>query len=182
MSDTRTQLKHIATDQIRRRTLHAASFREMGKVADIKCSSVHYHFDNRDALLLELMTDYEADFFQQLDERCDNISSPSQRLQQLAQLFLESHTEQQQCLCLAFAAAGPDVTSEQQAAVDQFLQRLEQWVIDSLARAHLLVMPKPELARVIVSSLEGALLLDREQAEPTRLQAVSAWLKTITRL
>lgn len=182
MSDTRTQLKHIATEQIRRATLNAASFREMGKAADIKCSSVHYHFDNRDALLLELMTDYEQNFFRQLDERCLDMTSPSKRLQILVQLFLESHSQQFQCLSLAFAAAGPDTTTEQQLVVEQFIQRLEQWVIDSLARAHLLVMPKPELARLVISALQGAVLLDRQQQHPGRLIAVSAWLKTITRL
>ncbi|WP_420910985.1 hypothetical protein [Venatoribacter cucullus] len=31
MTSTRGQLKQIATEQIRRHTLHAASFREMGK-------------------------------------------------------------------------------------------------------------------------------------------------------
>lgn len=182
MSDTRHQLKQIATNQIRRHTLHAASFREMGKAAGIKCSSVHYHFDNRDALLLELLNDYGQDFFVQLDERCADISSPAQRLQALAGLFMDSHSHHYQCLCLAFAAAGDESSADQQAAVQQFLQRLEQWLLDSLARAHFLPLPKPELARVIISALEGALLLDRGQDRPLRLEAVCAWLKTITRL
>lgn len=182
MTDTRTQLKQIATEQIRRHTLHAASFREMGKVLGIKSSSVHYHFDNREALLQELVADYEQDFFRQLDERCADSNSPTQRLQELAALFLNSHRAQYQCLCLAFAAAGDEAGSAQKAAVQQFLQRLEAWVADTLARAHLLAMPRPELARVIVSALEGALLLDRDQAEPARLHAVCAWLKTLSRL
>ena len=182
MTSTRDQLKQIATEQIRRHTLHAASFREMGKVLDIKSSSVHYHFDNRDALLLELVSDYEQSFFQQLDQRCEGISSPSQRLEQLAGLFLHSFQQQYQCLCLAFAAAGDETSAEQRAAVQQFLHRLEDWITASLARASLLRQPKPELARVIVSALEGALLLDRGQPEPQRLQAVCQWLKTLTSL
>lgn len=75
-----------------------------------------------------------------------------------------------------------EISAEQRQAVQQFLQRLELWIADTLARAHLLPVSKPDLARVIVSALEGALLLDRDQAEPLRLQAVCAWLKTITRL
>ncbi len=182
MTDTRSQLKQIATEQIRRHTLHAASFREMGKVLGIKSSSVHYHFDNREALLLELVTDYEQEFFRQLDERCTGLTSPTQRLKELAAIFLNSHSAQYQCLCLAFAAAGDETSAEQRQAVQQFLQRLELWITDTLARAHLLPVSKPDLARVIISALEGALLLDRDQAEPLRLQAVCAWLKTITRL
>ncbi|WP_430460759.1 TetR/AcrR family transcriptional regulator [Thalassolituus sp. LLYu03] len=179
MSDTRQQLKQIATEQIRRHTLHAASFREMGKVLGIKSSSVHYHFDNRDALLQELVSDYEHAFFAQLEARCAGVSSP---LQQLAGLFIDSHQQQQQCLCLAFAAAGDETTAEQRQAVQRFLQRLEDWVADTLARAHLLPLARPELARVIVSSLEGALLLDRDQPQPLRLEATRQWLSTLTRL
>lgn len=182
MTDTRSQLKQIATEQIRRHTLHAASFREMGKVLGIKSSSVHYHFDNRDALLQELVSDYEQDFFARLEECCADISSPRQRLQQLAGLFIDSHQQQQQCLCLAFAAAGDEASAEQHLAVQQFLRRLEQWVEDTLSRAHLLPLARPELARVIVSALEGALLLDRDQPQPLRLQATSQWLSTLTRL
>lgn len=182
MTDTRRQLKQIATEHIRRQTLHAASFREMGKALGIKSSSVHYHFDNRDALLQELVADYEQDFFQQLEERCADVTSPGQRLQTLASLFIDNHRAQFQCLCLAFAAAGDEASAQQRQAVQQFLLRLEAWVTDTLARAHLLALPRTELARVIVSSLEGALLLDRDQAEPLRLQAVCQWLQTLTRL
>lgn len=182
MTDTRTQLKQIATEHIRRQTLHAASFREMGKVLGIKSSSVHYHFENRDALLQELVADYEQDFFRQLEEGCADLSSPTQRLQTLAGLFMNSHKAQYQCLCLAFAAAGDEASAAQRQAVQQFLLRLEDWVADTLSHAHLLSLPRPELARVIVGALEGALLLDRDQSEPRRLQAVCQWLQTLTRL
>ena len=182
MTDTRQQLKQIATEHIRRHTLHAASFREMGKALGIKSSSVHYHFDNREALLLELVKDYEQDFFRQLDEGCAALNSPAQRLQVLASLFLQSHSTRYQCLCLAFAAAGDEASAAQHQAVQDFLQRLELWVTDTLTRAHLLPLAKPELARVIVSALEGALLLDRDQPQPMRLQAVCLWLKTLTHL
>tara|TARA_R110001583_G_scaffold27021_3_gene96941 strand:+ start:1902 stop:2219 length:318 start_codon:yes stop_codon:yes gene_type:complete len=62
VSETRDHLKTIATDQICKNNLAAASFREMGKAAGIKSSSVHYHFKSRDALLLELATDYQHAF------------------------------------------------------------------------------------------------------------------------
>jgi len=181
MSDTRSQLKQIAIEQIRRRTLHAASFRELGKVAGIKSSSVHYHFENRDALLLELVKDYEQDFFIQLKQRCHELSDPGQQLQQLAALFLLSQQSQYQCLCLAFAAAGDETNDQQRAAVEQFLQRLETWISAVLARAADHPDSAPQLARVILSALEGALLLDRDQPQAPRLNAVSQWLTTLIR-
>lgn len=181
MTDTRSQLKQIATEQIRRHTLHAASFREMGKVLGIKSSSVHYHFENRDALLLELVNDYEQDFFAQLEQRCQGVSDPGQQLQQLAALFLLSQQSKYQCLCLAFAAAGDETSDQQRSAVEQFLRRLEVWISAVLARTADHSGNAQLLARVILSALEGALLLDRDQPQAPRLSAVSQWLTTLIR-
>lgn len=176
MSDTRSQLKQIATEQIRRHTLHSASFREMGKVLGIKSSSVHYHFENREALLQELIDDYEQAFFSRLDALCEGISSPVKQLQTLASLFSDSHSQQYQCLCLAFAAAGSETSAAQRAAVERFLLRLEGWICTVLTSAGV-PQPATELqARFILSALEGALLLDRDQPEAQRLNAVIQYL------
>ena len=80
MSETRAQLKHIAIDQIQQANLAAASFRELGKAAGIKSSSVHYHFQSRERLLTELLQDYDLKFFSELDAATAGTHRPRQRL------------------------------------------------------------------------------------------------------
>ncbi|WP_157729774.1 TetR/AcrR family transcriptional regulator [Bacterioplanes sanyensis] len=178
----RDQLKVIATQQIRHKTLAAASFRELGKAAGIKSSSVHYHFKSRDALLLELVKDYHRDFFADLSQRCSEISSPRQRLSTLADVFCDSHAKQMQCLCQAYAAGIDSLNDEHRQASQAFFDELQHWVSDTLANARLLALPRDELAKVVVSALEGSLLLDRGEQEQQRLQATKAWLTTLSSL
>ncbi|GGY49930.1 TetR family transcriptional regulator [Bacterioplanes sanyensis] len=182
MSEMRDQLKTIATEQIRKKTLAAASFRELGKAAGIKSSSVHYHFKSRDALLLELVKDYHRDFFAELKQRCDEVSSPRQRLRTLADMFCDSHANNMQCLCQAYAAGVDGLNDDHRQVVQAFFAELQQWVSDTLANARLLALPRDELAKVIVSALEGSLLLDRGEDEQQRLQATKAWLTTLSSL
>lgn len=182
MSEMRDQLKMIATEQIRQKTLAAASFRELGKAAGIKSSSVHYHFKSRDALLLELAKDYHKHFFNELQRRCRDISSPRQRLTILADVFCNDHKQQMQCLCQAYAAGIDSLNDDHRQVVQTFFTELQQWISHSLANARLLALPRDELAKVVVSALEGALMIDRGEAEQTRLQATKAWLATLSSL
>ncbi len=182
MSETRTHLKALATDQIRHANLAAASFRELGKAAGIKSSSVHYHFQSRDKLLTELLQDYNTDFFDRLDLMTEGMTKPRQRLLALFSIFEDSHKHQLQCMSLAYAASQHELSPASLEAVDHFLSRLEEWVTNTLANARLLPMPREQLARVLVSSLEGSLLFDRLHSEPRHLQATKDWICTLSSL
>lgn len=180
MSETRVQLKHIATDQIQHANLAAASFRELGKAAGIKSSSVHYHFQSRDRLLTELLQDYDLHFFDVLNKATADTQRPRQRLAALVDVFAQFHAHQRQCMSAAYAAAPHELSEANRDVVESFLHHLEAWVSDSLSRASLLPVPKETLASVIVATLEGALLFDRLSREPRHLNAARDWLATLS--
>ncbi len=182
MSDTRDQLKAIAIERIQKDNLAASSFREMGKAAGIKSSSVHYHFKSRDALLLELVKDFQKGFFDALQRRTGDISSPKQRLQHLFMLYAEYYRNQELCLTLAYQANVNELTSESRQAVFEFFDELEQWILDSLQPARFLPIPREALAKVVSSSLQGALMVDRGQSEAANLDAVQEWLSSLSSL
>jgi TetR/AcrR family transcriptional regulator, transcriptional repressor for nem operon len=179
MSDTRDQLKQLATGQIRRENLAAASFRELGKAAGIKASSVFYHFQSREQLLTELVRDYENEFFAQLDARTHGSDSPKQRLLALLDLFKQSQQQGKQCLCAAYAASSHELSDDSRAAVQQFFSRLEGWILEVLNKASLLPLPRETLAKVLLSSLEGALLIDRTAIENQHLDAIRQWINKL---
>ncbi|MFK4753956.1 MULTISPECIES: TetR/AcrR family transcriptional regulator [Oceanospirillaceae] len=182
MSETRDHLKTIATDQICKNNLAAASFREMGKAAGIKSSSVHYHFKSRDALLLELATDYQHAFFAELQQRTEGITSPRQRLQQLCDLYTEHFTNNRQCLAQAYSAGMNELTEESQTAIHAFYEALFDWVLECLSSARFLPVSREALARVVVSALQGALVADRVGQDAVHLASVREWIGTLTSL
>lgn len=182
MSDTRDQLKIIAVERIQKDNLAASSFREMGKAAGIKSSSVHYHFKSRDALLLELVKDFRQGFFDALQRRTGDISSPRQRLQHLFMMYADYYQNHELTLALAYQASFQELTDECRQAIAEFHNELQQWVLDSLQPARFLPIPKESLALVVSSSLQGALLMDRGQDGAAHLDAVQEWLASLSSL
>lgn len=180
MSQTREQLKEIATEQICAKNLAAASFREMGKAAGIKSSSVHYHFKSRDALLLELLKDYQGRFFTELSSRTGDSSSPKQRLHTLFDLFNECKEQEIQCLVQAYSAEAHELNEETRVAINEFYDGLYDWVLESLSSARFLPVARESLARVVVASIQGALIADRAKPEGEHLSAVEDWLATLS--
>ena len=178
MSDTREHLKSIATDQICTKNLAAASFREMGKAAGIKSSSVHYHFKSRDALLLELIKDYQKAFFELLEERTEGTSG-KQRLQVLCDVFTEYFTKDRQCMASAYSAGTHELTADSFAATNEFYDALYEWVLESLANVRFMSLGREALARVVVSSLQGALVTDRVRNDAVNLAAVQDWIASL---
>ena len=73
----------------------------------------------------------------------------------------------------AYAAAGPELSEPSRLAAQQFFAELEVWVQQQLPE------PQHALAPVIVSALEGALLLDRDQPQAQRLNALEPWLTSL---
>lgn len=182
MSDTRNQLKTIAVERIQKENLAASSFREMGKAAGIKSSSVHYHFKSRDALLLELAKDFKTDFFDALQRRTGDISSPKQRLQHLFMLYADYYRNHELTLALAYQASTHELTDECQSAIASFHDELNEWVLESLQSARFLPIPRESLALVVTSSLQGALMMDRAGEGATHLDAVQEWLNSLSSL
>jgi len=178
MSDTREHLKAIATDQVCTKNLAAASFREMGKAAGIKSSSVHYHFKSRDALVLELIKDYHRDFFQLLDERSEDVSG-KQRLQVLCDVFTEYFTQDRQCMASAYSAGSFELTDDSVNAAEEFYEALYEWVLESLASVRYMSLGREALARLIVSSLQGALVADRLRNDAVNLAAVQDFILSL---
>jgi TetR/AcrR family transcriptional repressor of nem operon len=83
-------------------------------------------------------------------------------------------------MSLAYAASPHELSDANLHAVQTFLEHMERWVEDALAKASLLPIPKDQLARVIVSALEGALLFDRLSDEPKHLNAARSWITSLS--
>lgn len=176
MPSIKEKMIAIATETAQKAGVRAITIRELGAAVGIKSSSVMYHFRSKDGLLQEISTAYLDLFFLRLDGIERTTPTPGQRLQALVDLFEEALNADKMCLCGMLAAESAELDHETQATTRRFFQRMEAWAADQLKEAG----ADPAPASLIVSSLEGAMLLDRLDGKNERLQAVRKWLMTLT--
>jgi len=175
MSSTKERMIAIATETAQKAGVRAITLRELGDAVGIKSSSVMYHFRSKDGLLQEIANSYLDLFFLRLKAIERTFPDPGQRLQALVDLFEEALIANKMCLCGMLAAESAELDHETQATTRRFFRRLEAWVADQLKEAG----TDPVLAPLIVSGLEGAMLLDRLDGKNARLQVVRNWLMTL---
>jgi len=175
LNETKEKLIKIAISTIQKYGIHGLTIRELGNAVGIKSASVLYHFNNKDGLLNELIKVYNENFFQLLDEIEKKESKPLKRLDDLVSIFESVLDEDKICLCGMLASDNEildEITKEQ---TKQFFNDIEKWIEKSLMEHG----SNKNLAKVIISSLEGAMLIDKLYNESTRLKEIRVWIKTL---
>ena len=83
MTQTKDQLKSIATRTIQEKGVNGLSFRDLAAQANIKSSSVHYYFPQKADLIYEVTKEYTDAFFQALDKIDQSSKHSVERLDAL---------------------------------------------------------------------------------------------------
>ena len=89
-------------------------------------------------------------------------------------LFEEAAADDKLCLCGMLAAELLALDKECRSLLEEFFKAAESWLVDVLHDHKSDVassLPSTKLAAVMMSGLEGALLLDRVQGAGVHLQA-----------
>jgi len=181
MKQIKDKLKQIATETAQKSGVGAVTFRELGKAVGIKSSSVVYHFENKDGLLYEIVTDYRDSFFQEINNIDNKFNTADQKLAALTDIFLSVVVEGKFCLCGMLASDANALDDKTRQFVRGFFNELEQWVTEVIAsHASLNNALAPGLAQIIVSGLEGAMLLDKTDGTTARLTAMKGWIASLT--
>jgi TetR/AcrR family transcriptional repressor of nem operon len=164
MPDKRTELQTLAQAIIQRSGLRTLSFRQLAEQAGVKSSSVHYHFPEKNDLTAVLIASYSQAFAQRLlaiDQAEPNLR---RKLLAFVGLFEEAAQDDKLCLCGMLAAEMSVLDETCRSLLRDFFKHSEDWLVRMLKRhkSELLVALSPgRLAAVLMSGLEGALLLDR---------------------
>lgn len=182
MPDRRDEITALATQAVQRSGLHSVSFRQLADEIGIKSSSVHYHFPTKPDLAEALIKDYTDNFLQTLQEIERAQVSLLDQLDALVEVFESVIKEQNLCLCGMMATELTGLDENTQNALRNFFAVTESWVARAFERHQptLKIQMSPEqLAQVFVSSLEGAMLLDRADEDNKRLGAVRALARAL---
>jgi len=174
MSQNRTKLEQVATNSVQRIGINNLSFRTLADEVGIKSSSVHYYFPEKGNLANAIIINYTTQFSEQLDQIDIEKSSPQQKLEAFVKIFEKTIKADKLCLCGMMAAEISSLHEESRLLLKKYFLLVENWLnkIFTQHQESLTIDIKPrELAKIVMSGLEGAILIDRVDSKSNRLQS-----------
>ncbi len=173
--DTATQILDVAERLVQVRGFNGFSYADVAAELKITKAALHYHFAGKAELGEALVARYAARFAEALSGVEERTAEASARLDAYAGLYLDVLRERRMCLCGMMAAEYETLPTPMQDAVVRFFDENERWLARVLEQGRkdgdlAFTGPPSETARMIVSGLEGAMLVARPFGDITRFQ------------
>ena len=183
---TASRVLNVAERLVQVRGFNGFSYADIAAELHITKASLHYHFATKADLGEALIARYAARFFGALGAvDSDGISAPA-KLSAYARLYADVLSQQRMCLCGMLAAEYPTLPAPMQSAVLDFFDRNEAWLQAVLEQGRneasvAFTGPARDTARMIISGLEGAMLVTRPYGDAGRFQvAADSLLASLT--
>lgn len=180
--DTRTALLDAAQELAQTRGYNAFSYRDLSKRVGVKTASIHYWFPTKGDLGCELMSRYHSRFMEALTAIDRRRWGARRKLEAFAGLFRAALMKgDRMCLCGMMAGEFATLPAAVQREVRAFFEAAERWLAGVLwagrKERELKFEGTPEAtARVLFSSLEGAMMAARAFGDEERLVSAGEWL------
>jgi TetR/AcrR family transcriptional regulator, transcriptional repressor for nem operon len=176
--DTATQILDVAERLVQVRGFNGFSYADVAAELKITKAALHYHFAGKAELGEALVARYSARFSDALAGVEAATTDASARLAAYADLYLEVLRDHRMCLCGMMAAEYETLPAPMQGAIVRFFDDNERWlarVLEQGRRDGTLTFggPSKDSARMIVSGLEGAMLVARPFDDITRFQSAA---------
>lgn len=178
---TRERVLDVAERLVQQRGFNAFSYADIAAELGVTKASLHYHFPGKAELGEALITRYTQRFTEALAEIDARTDGASGKLHAYLGLYLDVLRGRRLCLCGMLAAEYQTLPKPMRDAVVSFFEVNEVWLERTLAEgrdvaALTLQVPAREAARMIVSALQGAMLVARPRADLDGFQATAAAL------
>lgn len=173
---SKTRIEAVAHETVQRSGLKSLSFRTLGAEVGVKSSSVHYHFPEKSDLGHALIERYRNSLSTALNEISENSASSHTCITEFCQIFIKECSDGKICFAGMLAAEVEFLNEANRASLNNLFEDIHTWLIHEFSKAgdELKVdLPAAVLARVLLASLEGALLIDRTQTSEQHLSAVT---------
>ncbi len=176
--DTATQILDVAERLVQVRGFNAFSYADVAAELKVTKAALHYHFAGKAELGEALIARYAARFAEALAAVESRVGDAPGRLEAYADLYLDVLRKKRMCLCGMLAAEYQTLPAPMQDTVIRFLAENEVWLTGVLEQGRrertLRFEGEPgDVARMIVSSLEGAMLVARPFGDISRFEAVA---------
>ena len=170
-NDTADRLLEHAQTLIQSRGYNAFSYKDLATAIGIRTASIHYHYPSKGDLGAALMQRYHAELNVALARIERTAKTHEQRLKSFIKLYSETEKQHAICLCGSLAADRETLSPPLQEAVDRYLRRSEEWVTEQvrngMSSGEFATRGNPrDLAAMLVSGLQGGLILARARRRP----------------
>jgi TetR/AcrR family transcriptional repressor of nem operon len=157
------------------------SYADIAVQLGVTKASLHYHFPTKAELGRALIARYHAKFVQALEAIDLRGGEASRKLKRYVDLYHQVMRNDRMCLCGMFAAEYATLPPAMQDELRSFFDANERWLIGVLAeglRAYEITFKESpqERARVLLSTLEGAMLIARAYGDDGRFRSVAKHL------
>ncbi len=185
-SDTATQILDIAERLVQVRGFNAFSYADVAAELGVTKAALHYHFAGQAELGEALMVRYATRFAEALAMVESEVEDAPSRLDAYAELYLDVLRKKRMCLCGMLAAEYQTLPAPMQETVLRFLSENELWLTRVLEQGRedgsvWFEGSTADVARTIISTLEGAMLVARPFGDISRFRTVARQLMAALR-
>lgn len=182
-SETSSRILDVAERLVQTRGFNAFSYADIARALHITTASLHYHFPTKAKLGERLIQRYRSTFLAELARIDENCRDAGTKLQAYAGIYVTVLERNRMCLCGMLASDFVTLPKAMKEEVRRFFDVNEAWLVEVLQsgranRELSFVGPPVESARVLVAALEGAMLLARSHADPSRLRSAANHMLT----
>ncbi len=168
----------MAERLVQSRGFNGFSYADVATELGVTKASLHYHFPGKAELGEALITRYAKRFVEALHQIDAGGQDVLAKLTAYAALYADVLKDQRMCLCGMMAADYATLPPAMRAAVVRFFDENESWLEGVLRQglsegALRYQGPAREEAQLIISALEGAMLVARPYGDPKRFQAAA---------
>ncbi|MGO9874206.1 MAG: TetR/AcrR family transcriptional regulator [Acidimicrobiia bacterium] len=179
--DTRSQILDVAERLVQGRGFNGFSYADVARELGITKPALHYHFAGKAELGDALISRYAARFRDALAVIDTEVDEAPAKLEAYANLYLDVLRDKRMCLCGMLAAEYQTLPEPMTDTVIRFFDDNETWLAGVLEQGrqdrtlHFADTPT-DAARMIIGTLEGAMLVARPYGDITRFQATATHL------
>jgi TetR/AcrR family transcriptional repressor of nem operon len=154
------------------------SYADIAAQLGVTRASLHYHFPSKAELGRELVARYRLRFEEALEAIGRSGAGPADQLRRYMDLYHQVVLDERICLCGMFAAEYATLPAPMQEELRAFFDGNQAWLAgllqEGLAAGAFRLRDAPAAhARVILSALEGAMLVARVQGDAGSFRAVA---------
>jgi TetR/AcrR family transcriptional repressor of nem operon len=178
IGDSAQRILDVAERLVQTRGFNGFSYADIAEALEVTKASLHYHFPSKADLGRRLIERYEQAFLAVLKGIDATGAAPREKLKRYARIYADVLRDNRMCLCGMLASDYATLPKAMKEDVRHFFDENEQWLVAVLEQGRksgaLEFKGSPlDLARVIVGSLEGAMMLARSYGEPARFDTAA---------
>ena len=178
---TPTLILDAAERIVQARGFNAFSYGDVASELRVTTAALHYHYPRKAELGAALIARYSSKFASRLKAIDEAYADTKSKLDGYICIYAEALAQGRMCLCGMLAAEYLTLSADMQAAIRDYFEQNETWLSRVLDQGKTegsieFAGGSADTARMIISGLEGAMLLSRPYGDVERFTAVAASL------